>query len=105
MAINAFVIRLDAGTDKAGNPMRVYVVSCNERGVVAAIDEGYEGKKALTNDPDEAAIMNLFPTMGFGTFAYTPNPLADVVTFQTTVSEYRKLLKEYGPGSEGRKKS
>lgn len=105
MATNCFVIRLDAGQDKNGNPRCVYVISCNERGVVAAIDEGYQGTKALTNDPDEAAIMNLFPTMGFGAFEYTPNPLANVVTFQTTVHEYKGLLKEYGPGSEGRKKS
>jgi len=68
------IIRLNAGNDKNGNPRRVFIVLDAGRGeIIKAIDEGYSGFGAVK----EAGI----------------NEWWSGLTFDTTPSEYRSLLR------------
>lgn len=42
-----FVLHLDAGNDKNGNPRRVYCLHHRLRGLIATVDEGHEGEGAM----------------------------------------------------------
>lgn len=65
-------IRLNAGNDTNGNPRRVFVVLDPKRGIIDAVDEGYEGEEPLKR-------------------AHRIRSLAD---FMTTPREYRGLLRD-----------
>jgi hypothetical protein len=71
-------IRLRAVNDCNGNPRRVYVVFNRDGSIKCAVDEGYAGRGALA---------------GFG----DKIDRANIVDFDTTPGEYRRLLREFGP--------
>lgn len=70
-------IKLCAKNDSNGNPRRCYVLLDSDGAVVCAVDEGYEGLGALAAIPGASCI------------TYTP------VEFDTTPTEYRRLLREF----------
>lgn len=70
-----FYISLNAGHDTNGNPRRVYVVFDGDGQVMDVIDEGYSG---------QAAVIGIYPGIQGG------------ARFDTTPTEYRRLLKWSG---------
>jgi hypothetical protein len=81
-------IRIDAGHDSSGNPLRAYVVIHPVQGLIAAVPEGYYGRSCLDADPDRAVLRGVLPT---------PSPWANAPTFMVTRSEYRATVKAWGP--------
>jgi hypothetical protein len=68
-------IKLCAKNDCNGNPRRVYVLFDSEGNVVRARDEGFIGRSAVAGLIDKSA------------------PIPE---FDTTPTEYRRLLRLYG---------
>lgn len=76
-------IKLNAGHDRNGNPRRCYVV-LNKNGIVEAIDEGYDGYRALGKR--------------------YPKIISAIAEFETTFKEYKELLHNWSKNNKPTKK-
>jgi hypothetical protein len=77
------VLHLDAGHDRNGNPRRLFLVLHRTGEIVAAVDEGYIGPRAL-----EEYIPKVGKTLREMNYC----------TIKTTAGEYRALLRRFGRG-------
>lgn len=82
-------IHFHAPSDPNGNPQRVYVVIHLTEGFVAAVDEGFDGNRALGNAFGKDIGEGLRIRLAGG--------------INIPRKQYHELLKDYGPNGPRRK--